>query len=315
MKLPRLTPEQLEKLHELEPLLRSAAQRGNYEAAETHAVAIQNILRATGHETRLMQSKIWLFEAAMEAGHLNIAISGFAGIREKASKGTRLHLEATALLAICYLREKKLAKADPLVTEVLKSRNIKSESRRRRFLRYTVSRFEEEGVLGTLIGHQADRLDPEEIEDLAAVLVRTRNEDEILFEMGSALPPESTAFLLKIDAMAKRGLTRKEVLYLPGEAQIVEKAELGRTVFQSFKRVLWNSLCNPESDVYKAWFCAGLKRVLERKYIGLAVAAAFLNLGIGVKALAVSAVALVMKFGIEVYCDRYRPDFIMEVRM
>jgi hypothetical protein len=48
-----------------------------------------------------MQSKVWLFEAAMEAGNLDIAEAGFVGVRAKCSKGTRLHLEATALLAIC----------------------------------------------------------------------------------------------------------------------------------------------------------------------------------------------------------------------
>jgi hypothetical protein len=133
--------------------------------------------------------------------------------------------------------------------------------------------------------------------------------------MGSALPPESLAFLLKVDSMAKRGLKRKELLYLPGEAQIMEKAELGRTTFRSFKGVLWNSLCKPESDIYKAWFSAGLNCVLERKYLGVAVGTVLLNLGIGIKALAVSAVALIMKFGIEVYCVRYKPDFIIEARL
>jgi hypothetical protein len=132
--------------------------------------------------------------------------------------------------------------------------------------------------------------------------------------MGKALPPESVAFLLRVDTLAKRGLTRTEILYLPGEAQIMEKAELGRTVFRSFKRVLWNSLCDPESDVYKAWFSGGLNCVLDRKYIGSAVAAMLLHLGIGIKALAVSAVALIMKFGIEIYCERFKPDFIVEAR-
>jgi hypothetical protein len=178
-----------------------------------------------------------------------------------------------------------------------------------------VSRFEEEGLLGALVEQQPGRLDAGEIQDLAAVLVRTKNEDEILFEMGKTLPPESIAFLLKVDTMAKRGLTRKEILYLPGEAQIMEKAELGRAVFRSFKRVLWNSLCNPDSDIYKAWFSGGLNLVLQRKYLGTAVALMLMNLGIGIKALAVSAVALIMKFGIEVYCDRFKPDFIMEARV
>jgi hypothetical protein len=94
----------------------------------------------------------------------------------------------------------------------------------------------------------------------------------------------------------------------------LEKAELGRTAFRSFKRVLYRSLCDPDSDVYKAWFANGVGYVLDRKYLGAAVAAAFLHLGIGIKALAVSATALVIKFGIDVYCDRYRPDFVMDER-
>jgi hypothetical protein len=136
----------LQKLHELEPLLQAAAKRGDYESAQRHAFDIQDLLRTSGHETRLMQAKVWLFEAAMEAGHLNVAVPGFVGIRERMSKGTRLHLEATAALAICYLRQKKLAQAEPFIAEVLRSRNIRSESRGRQFIRHVVSRFEEEEV-------------------------------------------------------------------------------------------------------------------------------------------------------------------------
>jgi len=73
-------------------------------------------------------------------------------------------------------------------------------------------------------------------------------------------------------------------------------------------------LCDPESDIYKAWFSSGLNFVLEKRYLGAAIAAAFLNIGVGIKALAVSATALVMKFGIEVYCERFKPDLLMENR-
>jgi hypothetical protein len=314
MRPPKLTTEQLQKLHELEPKLRIAAVRGDYESAQQYTIEIQRVLRPTGHEARLMQAKAWLFEAAMEAGQLNVAEPGFIGIRKKMSRGSRLHLEATTLLAICYLRQKKLEKAEPLITEALRSRNIRSESGRRRFLRHVVARFEEEGLLAALIERHAEGLDAEEIQNLAAELVRTKSEDEIFADIGRSLPPESVAFLLKVDAMSKRGLSQKEVLYLPGEAQILEKAELGRTTFRSAKRVLWNSLCNPESDIYKAWFSSGLNCVLDRKYLGTAIAACLLNIGIGIKALAVSFAALVMKFGIEVYCDRFKPDFILETR-
>jgi hypothetical protein len=107
-----------------------------------------------------MQAKVWLFEAAMEAGHLNVAVPGFVGIREGMSKGTRLHLEATAALAICYLRQKKLAQAEPFIAEVLRSGNIRSESRRRQFIRHVVSRFEKEGLLAALVEREPERLDP-----------------------------------------------------------------------------------------------------------------------------------------------------------
>lgn len=119
----------------------------------------------------------------MQAGHLSIAVPGFIGIRGKVAKTTRLHLEATALLAICYLRQKKLAGAEPLIREVLRNRNIRSESRRKQFLREVVSRFKEEGLLGALSGQVREELDAEEVQQLAADLVRTKNEDEILSEM------------------------------------------------------------------------------------------------------------------------------------
>ena len=313
-KPPKLTPDQLKRLRLLEPALQSAASCGDYEVAKSYTLEIQTLLRVTGHETRLMQAKAWCFEAAMEAGQLDVAELGFIGVRGKTSDRSRIHLEATALLAICYLRQKKLAQAEPLIAAVLKSKNIKSEPGRRRFLQQMVARFEEEGLLGALAEHQPEKLDPGELEELAGQLIRTKNEDEILYQMGASLPPESIAFLLKVDSIAKRGLTTKEVLYLPGEAQILEKAELGRTTFRSLKRVLWNSLCDPQSDVYKAWYNNGLGCVLDKKYIGSAVAAMLLNLGIGIKAIAVSVVALIIKIGIEVYCDRYKPEFVMAAR-
>jgi len=311
---PKLTRIQKNRLGRLEPALREAARCGDYESAKQHAMDIQNLLRPTGHESRLMQAKNWLFEAAMLAGHLQIAESGFQGIRQRTSIHSRVNLEATALLAICFLRQKKLADAEPLIGRVLKSRNIKSEAGRQRFLRHIVGRFEQEGLLGALKQHGSEALDLDEIHELASVWVRTKNEDEILSEMGAALPSEVVAFLLRVDEVAKRGLTAKEVLYLPGESQIVVRAELGRTAFHSIKRVLWRSICDPDSDIYKAWYSHGLSAFLDRKYFTVSVCSMFLDLGIGIKALAVSATALLIKFGLEVYCEHYKPDFVMDGR-
>jgi hypothetical protein len=121
-------------------------------------------------------------------------------------------------------------------------------------------------------------------------------------------------FVLKVDAIAKHGLTAKEIRYLPGASEIGARAELGRTAFRSFKRVLWRSLCDPEGEIYKAWYSQGLVCVLDRRYFAIAVSAMLIDLGIGIKALAVSVTALIIKFGLEVYCDRFRPDFVTEGR-
>jgi hypothetical protein len=279
----KLTEMQRQKLSLLEPVLREAARTGDYEAAERYALDIQGLLRPTGHVNRLMQAKSWLFEAAMESGNLQISESGFEGIRQKTAANSRLYLEATSLLAICYLRQRKLDKAGPLVAKVLASRNIKSPSGRRRFLKHVVSRFEEEGLFGALQLSSSEHLDPGEIQEEAARLIQTKNEDEIFFEMGKSLPPAAVAILLKVDELAKRGLTTTEVHYLPGEAQIMETAELGRTMFRSFQRVLWRSFCDPNSKIYKAWFSQGLSFVLERKYIATAVSTTLLSFGIGDK--------------------------------
>jgi hypothetical protein len=261
-----------------------------------------------------MQSKTWVFEAAMDAGHLAIAEAGFIGIRAKTSPRTRVNLEATALLAICYLRQKRLGQAEPLIAEVLTSHNIKSQARKRRFLRLIVRRFEEEGLLSALQRHSSGPLDPSDIQQEAGLLVQTKTEDEILANMGDALPYEAIEFLLKIDAAVKRRLTARELRYLPTTGDIQRRSELGRTLFGSLKHVMWRALCDPESEVYRVWFGEGLKIVLDRKYFAAAVVTTLLGLGIGIKALAVSATALLIKLGLEVYCDRFRPDAVMSGR-
>jgi hypothetical protein len=100
-KPPNLSEGQKSRLRILEPALRQAVRSGNFQAAKIHAADIQSLLRPTGHEARLMQAKNWLFEAAMEAGDLQYAEAGFNGVRQRTSPAARVHLEATALLAIC----------------------------------------------------------------------------------------------------------------------------------------------------------------------------------------------------------------------
>lgn len=309
---PKLTAQQVERLGRLEPSLRKAVRRGDYPAAKTIAADIQRVLRATGHETRLMQAKNWLFEAAMEADRLGIAMAGLEGVRQSVRPRTRVYLEATALLAICHLRQRALERAEPLIGEVLANDSvIRSERRRRQFRRRVVARFEEEGLLAALKNRGNERLEVDEIDAEAGRSVQSKTEDEMLADLGSALPQSAIHFLLRVDQAARRQLPISEIRYLPPPRDLVKKSELGRTISSSLTRVLWGSLCDPESEIYRAWYSHGFAVVLSKKYITSCVVAALSGLGIGLKALAVSLVALVVKFGVEVWCNMNQPKGIM----
>lgn len=54
--------------------------------------------------------------------------------------------------------------------------------------------------------------------------------------------------------------------------------------------------------------------VLSKGYIRIAVISCLVSLGIGVKLIAASIIALIMKFGIEVYCVKYKPLGLMDIR-
>ena len=139
-------------------------------------------------------------------------------------------------------------------------------------------------------------------------------EDEIFEYLGQSVPPEVVGFIVKVDQLARKQLSVKEVHYLPAPRELVKKSAVGRTVFGATKRVLWRSLCDPESDIYKAWFEKGMGFVLSGKFVAGALIAAAAGQGLGYKALVVSMTAMAMKFGIEVFCDRYQPEGIMDAR-
>ena len=142
----------------------------------------------------------------------------------------------------------------------------------------------------------------------------TKTEDEIYHYLGKALPKQTKDILFQIDDFSKNQLPSAERKMLPSPKEMIKDERAGKTVFQSLKRVVYKSLCDPQSEVYKAWFKNGLGVVLDKKYISGAIAAALSGLGIGFKALIISAVALVLRFGLEVYCEHFKPLGIMEIR-
>lgn len=310
-----LNDEQKKQLKLLEPSLRLASARRDFEDCERLTANIQNILRPTGHETRLMQSKNWLFETAMEVGKIDYAIRGFVGVRQKVSKSTRLYLEATSLLAICYLRKRDFDKARPYMVEALRSdKNIKSENRRSDFKISLARRFDEEALLASISSEFQENMDLEKVQQDAAKLIQTKHEDEILELLGSNVPQNALDFIERVNNESRNLLTYEEKLRLPSPASFEQKKKLGKGLLAAFQTVVWRSLCDQNSEVYKMWFTNGLQAVLDKKYLTTAIVGTLAGLKIGIYAIAVYLTSLLIKIGIETFCNVYQPNDLMTLR-
>lgn len=312
---PRLTDRQKTQLKRLEPVLRDAARRGDYETAKLIAAEIQDVLRPTGHETRLMQAKNWLFQAAMEADKItSVAIPGFTGVRKKMRPQTRVYLEATALLATCHLRLNNLDKAEPYVAEALRrvDSNITSSKRRIQFKKRMIARFEAEWVLATLrASRPRENLDPDEVESEAGRLVATLNEDEIMERLGRSVPNTIVEQIYQVYDFARAQLPPAERKYLPSSKERRKQKEVGKTVFEAAREVVWRSLCDPENDVYKLWNEAGIQAIVNKKVVGAAVVAALHGLTIGWLGLAAVLTAMIFKMGLNLFCEISEPKGLM----
>ena len=315
MRDPKLTTEQKEKLAILEPMLREAASSHDFERAKEVTFRIQNVLRPTGNETRLMESKNRLFEVAMVTGNINTAIKGFMGVRKKVSTQSRLYLEATSLLAICFLRQKNLDKARPLMIEALKCvKNIKSETKRSEYKVSLALRFDEEALLASLALDDSVYLDPGKIQDEAGRLIYEKHEDEILELLGAEVPEGAMDYVKEVHKESQGLLTFEEKKKLPSPESYKKRKELGEGVLSAFKTVIWRSLCDKESEVYRMWFTNGMQAVLDKKYLTIAIVGALNGLSIGGYAIAVYLTALLIKIGIETFCSVYRPSDLMDLR-
>ena len=312
---PKLTEIQKRRLKTLETQLLKAVREKDLQSGKIAVNDIHRVLTPTGHKTKLAQYKNWLFELAMEMGEYSFSERGLIGIRESISKNTRIHLEASALLAICYLRTGEYEKAKPLISEVLKNDQvIKSDRTRSIFKKNVIERFDEEVALFSIREERKPYFDVTEIQDEAGKLIATKNEEEIYKFLGNSIPQSSKMIMFDIDSFAKNQLTYQERKLLPSPQETIKDEKAGKTLFSSLKRVVYNSICDPKSEVYKAWSTNGLGAVLDKKYLTAAVLVSLAEMNIGLKALAISAVALIVRFTLDVFCDRFKPIGVMEAR-
>ena len=314
MSLP-LTDLQKNRLKVLEPRLNRAINEQNYKFAKEVVIEIQGLLRPTKHFVRLVQAKNKLCELAIELNDTKSALSLLNSNILVINKNTRLYLETISLLAICHLRMKDVDGAKKYIKEVLVNHTvIKTERTREIFHFEIINRFNEEVALATLTGFDEFYLNPEEIEKEAIKIIRTLSEDEIFSQIGNVSPQSTKDLIYIVHDYSTKQLTFTERLALPSPDQKIKDKEVGLTVFESVKRVLYNSLCNPESEIYKAWFNNGLQVVLDKKYIVTAVVSCLSEIGFGISMIVPSLVALITKFGIEVYCTKQKPLYISEIR-
>lgn len=311
----KLSEKQKERLKILEPKFKASIKRKDLETAKSLIVDIQTLLRPTKHFNRIVQNKNSLYELTLELGQIEFSISGLISNRSSVSKNTRLHLEATSLLAICYLRKKDIESAKPLIKEVLTNYSfIKTERTRREFRAEIIERFDEETALYSLKEIGIEAFSDDELETEVIRLITSQNESEIFEQIGKSVPENTKYLLFQVHEFSTKQLPSAERLALPSPQQKIKDAEVGKTVFQSIKRVAYNSLCNPESEIYKVWFQNGMSTVLSKGYISIAITTCLASLGIGIKLIVASIIALIIKFGLEVYCEKYKPIELMELR-
>ena len=312
---PNLTAKQKERLRVLEPKLIQAISERDLKTSKSLVSDLQNLLRPTGHLTRLIKSKNRLYELALELDKIDMAITGFNSNRRVVSNNTRLYVEASALLAICYLRKEELEKAKPLIREVLTNDSvIKSERTRIKFRIEILERFNEETALYSLKNKNREHFTENELDMEIGKILSSKNESEIYILLGESVPAHTKHLLFEVHQYSTKQLPSAERLALPSPEQKTKDEEVGKTVFQSVKRVVYNSFCDPNSDIYKVWFNNGMKLVLSKGYIRATVIAGLAHIGIGLKMVSATIIALIMKFGLEVYCEKYKPTDLMELR-
>lgn len=266
----------------------------------------------------MLENYLKLYEAALETWQISVAIKGFQFVRDNANENTRLHLEATTLLAICYLREKKLNLAEPLMAEVLKNdKFIKSESKRFEFRAAIVERFDQEGALAALSESSSyiNASSEKEVHKAAIEIIKQgKSADDLCEMLGESVPEAVKDYLFRIDSISKNLLSYEQRKRLPGPKEVIKNKSLGNIVFGGIKRKLYKYICDDKSEVYQAWLKDGIDSILDKGYLASIVITACADLRIGASALVIRVTAFIMNQGITNFCDKNKPSSLMVLR-
>lgn len=308
----KLTDYQLKKLKPLELELKHAVRSGDTDKAIEIATQIQELFpNEWRRHHRLLRAKLWAFESCLDANRISYAERGFIGIRKLTASNTRLYLEASSLLAVCYLRAKDTSLAKKLIKEVIENiNNISSERTRHQFQKRLIERVEEECILTELIGTNGLNMDVEEIQAKAVMLVQRNSDAEIFKLIGNSVPTASIDLLRDIRTYSLNQLPAPDRKLLPSPEKAEEPQKVGKTTFVIIKRIAWKTFCNPDSTIYKLWKNR-VPKVFNEGYFSAAVVTTMGDFRIGIPLLASGISALIMKYTAEEFCDLSKPKGLM----
>lgn len=307
----KLHEYQLTALRPLEAQLRKAVAQAEPEKAVEIAGKIQALFPDDRKHHRLLRAKLWAFEACVDANRLSYAETGLIGVRKLASPSTRLYLEASALLAVALLRQKKVADSKKIIREVIGNiNNIASDRTRHQFQKRFISRIEEECILAELIDTGDGQLDASEIEAKAILLIQHNSDDEILKLIGNSVPSPGLRLLSDVRTYSIQQLPPPDRKMLPPPEKAEQPKNIGRTTFALLRRIAWKTFCKPSSPIYKLW-SKRVPKVFNEGYFSAAVITALGDFRIGIPLIASGLAALVMKYSAEEFCELAKPKGLM----
>jgi hypothetical protein len=311
MSASKLPEDILRDLRPLEEALRKAVAAQEPEAAIEAAAQIQRFFTHDRSHHRLLRAKLWAYEACVDANRLAYAEPGLIGVRKLASPNTRLFLEASALLAVTYLRQKKLGEAKKLIREVIGNiNNITSDRTRHQFQKRFIERVEEECIFAELIGSGDGPLDIKEVEAKAIFLVQRNSDDEIYKLIGNSVPMPGLTLLSDVRNYSILQLPAPDRKLLPAPEKAQEPKNIGRTTFALLRRIAWKTFCKPDSPIYKLW-SKNIPKLFNEGYFAAAVVSTMNDFRIGVPILASGLAALAMKYSAEEFCELAKPKGLM----
>jgi tetratricopeptide (TPR) repeat protein len=307
-KLPKKT---LDKLRELEPKLQRASKYGQFNEADKIIKEIQKLFIHNRDHHRILRAKNWYYQAALEANRIDDAISGFESIRIRAKENTRIYLEATVLLGICYLRKKNIEAAKIYIKEAISSiNNIQSDSRRNQFQKRIVDRVESESIISFLSSKDAIKIESEKLHNEAVKLLQTKSDIEIFSTIGSSVSKDVLHQIEGIKDYSIKLLPPKDQKLLPPAKELENDVTFGKRIAETIKRISWRAICDPKSQIYNLWN-KQIPEVFNKGYFASAVAVTLAQYSIGLPLIAAGVVAIIMKYSAMDFCERFKPKDIM----